>query len=175
MTWHGCLWKIAALLGGVALIGATVRPHGGTTAALTGAARTGPTSVTGIPARYLADYRAAGTMCPGLDWAILAGIGAVETNHGQSHLPGVASGANIAGASGPMQFLTGTFVSVRARHPDVGPNIYSPEAAIPAAAHLLCDNDYSTDPYSAIFSYNHADWYVREVQARAAGYRAVGA
>lgn len=172
MTWHGCLWKIATLLGGVALIGALAKPHGGISAASTGAL--GPSSVGGIPARYLADYRAAGQMCPRLDWAILAGIGAVETNHGQSRLPGVASGANFAGASGPMQFLTGTFVSVRARHPDVGPDVYSPDAAIPAAAHLLCDNGYSTNPYGAIFSYNHADWYVREVQARAAGYRAAG-
>jgi hypothetical protein len=173
MTWHGCLWKIAALLGGVALIGA-LAPHGGVSVASVGALGTGPSSVAGIPARYLADYRAAGTMCPRLDWAILAGIGVVETNHGQSHLPGVVSGANFAGAAGPMQFLTSTFASVRARHPDVGPDIYSPDAAIPAAAHLLCDNGYAANPYAAIFSYNHADWYVREVQGRAAAYRTVG-
>jgi hypothetical protein len=171
VTWYGALWKVTALLGGVALIGALVHPGSGISAASMGP---GPSSVAGIPARYLADYRAAGSMCPRLDWAILAGIGAVETNHGRSRLPGVDSGANFAGASGPMQFLAGTFASVRARHPDVGPDVYSPEAAIPAAAHLLCDNGYSTNAYGAIFSYNHADWYVREVQARAADYRAVG-
>lgn len=132
----------------------------------------GPSTVPGIPAHYLADYRAAGTTCRGLDWSILAGIGAVETNHGQSHLPGVHSGANAAGARGPMQFLSGTFASVRHRHPDVGPDVYNPDDAIPAAAHLLCDNGIGTDRYGAIFSYNHAGWYVREVEGRAASYSA---
>lgn len=33
-----------------------------------------------------------------LDWAVLAAIGKVETNHGRLNAPGVHSGANSAGA-----------------------------------------------------------------------------
>jgi hypothetical protein len=41
------------------------------------------TPATGIPARVAQAYRDAGDQCPGLDWTLLAAIGAVETNHGQ--------------------------------------------------------------------------------------------
>jgi hypothetical protein len=51
-----------------------------------------------IPAAYLALYRQAATVCPGLDWSILAAIGKIETDHGRSPLPGVHSGTNSAGA-----------------------------------------------------------------------------
>ena len=60
--------------------------------------------VADIPARYLQLYLAAGHRY-GLDWAILAAIGSIETNHGRLRAPGVRSGANFAGAMGPMQFL----------------------------------------------------------------------
>ena len=40
---------------------------------------------------------------------MLAGIGKVESDHGQSDAPGVHSGANFAGAEGPMQFEPATF------------------------------------------------------------------
>jgi hypothetical protein len=107
-----------------------------------------------------------------MDWALLAGIGSIETNHGRLKSPGVTSGANFAGAAGPMQFLPSTFRGVRQRHPDIGPNQYDPGTAILAAAHLLCDNGVARgDEYRAIFSYNHADWYVADVQKRAANYR----
>ena len=38
------------------------------------------------------------TTCPGLPWTVLAAIGTVESDNGQSTLPGVHSGANSAGA-----------------------------------------------------------------------------
>jgi hypothetical protein len=62
-----------------------------------------------IPAAMLALYRAAAATCPGLPWTILAAIGTVESDNGQSNLPGVHSGANSAGAEGPMQFESATF------------------------------------------------------------------
>src|SRR5438552_2441420 len=96
--------------------------------------------VADIPGAYLAQYRAAAGTCTGLDWALLAGIGKVETDHGRLKAAGVASGANFAGAAGPMQFLPATFAGVRARHRDVGRDIYDPADAIPAAAHYLCDS-----------------------------------
>ena len=59
-----------------------------------------------IPAAYLADYQAAGARY-GIPWTVLAGIGEAESGHGRSDAPGVHSGANPAGAAGPMQFGIG--------------------------------------------------------------------
>jgi hypothetical protein len=149
----------------VAVVGYLVGPDLGAPAPE--AAATG-----GIPADYQVLYRGAGSTCPHLDWALLAAIGKVETNHGRSPLPGVSSGANSAGARGPMQFLPATYAAVRARHPEVGPNVYDPRHAIPAAAHLLCDNGVRDGRIrDAVWSYNHADWYVDKVLTQAAAYR----
>ncbi|MCP3800720.1 bifunctional lytic transglycosylase/C40 family peptidase [Allokutzneria sp. A3M-2-11 16] len=131
-----------------------------------------------IPGDYLALYRTAAGRCPGLDWAVLAAIGKVETNHGRSTLPGVHSGANSAKAKGPMQFLQPTFDAVVRRHPlPAGgtnpPSPYNPHDAIHAAAHYLCDNGAgSGDLRRAIFAYNHADWHVTKVLTQANAYRA---
>src|SRR6266550_2482271 len=57
---------------------------------------------TSIPAAYLADYKEAGAAY-GIPWTVLAGIGTVESDNGQSGLPGVHSGTNAFGAAGPMQ------------------------------------------------------------------------
>jgi hypothetical protein len=54
-------------------------------------------------------YQQAAATCPGLPWTIVAAIGTVESDNGQSNLPGVHSGANSAGAEGPMQFEPATF------------------------------------------------------------------
>ncbi|MGW0330161.1 C40 family peptidase, partial [Nocardia sp. NPDC003183] len=99
------------------------------------------------------------------------------TDHGRSPLPGVSSGENSSGAGGPMQFLAPTFDSVTARHPlPAGgaspPSRYNPSDAVHAASHYLCDSGAPEDMYSAIFAYNHADWYVNDVLAQAARYRA---
>jgi hypothetical protein len=130
-------------------------------------------SVADIPADYMGYYRAYGGMCPHLDWALLAGIGSIETSHGKSQLPGVHSGANSAGAAGPTQFLPSTFAGVRERHPDVGPDQYDPATAVKATAHKLCDDGVAAgNTWSAVYAYNHAGWYVDEVLAKAAAYRA---
>jgi hypothetical protein len=41
---------------------------------------------------------------------VLAAIGTVESDNGQSTLPGVQSGANPVGAEGPMQFEPAMFL-----------------------------------------------------------------
>ncbi|MGH4009913.1 MAG: NlpC/P60 family protein [Pseudonocardiaceae bacterium] len=130
-----------------------------------------------IPPHYLALYRHAATLCPGLDWSILAAIGKIETNHGRLNAPGVHTGENPSGAGGPMQFLQPTFASVIARHtiPPGGaspPSRYDPHDAIHAAAHYLCDSGArdGRNLYQAIFTYNHADWYVRKVLNQATTY-----
>ncbi|MGY2090693.1 C40 family peptidase [Nocardia gipuzkoensis] len=130
-----------------------------------------------IPAEMLVLYQAAAGDCPGLDWSVLAAIGKIETDHGRSTLPGVTSGVNASGAGGPMQFLAPTFDSVVSRHPlPAGganpPSRYNPSDAIHAAAFYLCDSGAPEDMYSAIFAYNHADWYVDQVLDQAARYRA---
>lgn len=124
-----------------------------------------------IPDPYFALYQVSGHTCAGLDWSVLAGIGRIESNHGRSTLPGVHSGQNSAGAEGPMQFLAPTFAGVRQRHPQIGPDVYDPTVAIPAAAFYLCDNGYSSNPRGALWQYNHADWYVNEVLDRANAYK----
>ena len=142
-----------------------------------GGSRPSETALADIPADYLALYRAAAGVCPGLDWSILAAIGKVETDHGRSTLPGVHSGENVVGAAGVMQFLAPTFASVTSRHtiPPGGrtpPSRYDPHDAIHAAAYYLCDSGArdGKDLYRAIFTYNRADWYVRKVLDQAALY-----
>ncbi|MFC3966501.1 C40 family peptidase [Nocardia jiangsuensis] len=130
-----------------------------------------------IPAPMLVLYQAAAGDCPGLDWSVLAAIGKIETDHARSPLPGVSSGENASGAGGPMQFLAPTFDTVTSRHqlPAGGaspPSRYNPSDAIHAAAFYLCDSGAPADLRAAIFTYNHADWYVDQVLDQAARYRA---
>lgn len=128
-----------------------------------------------IPRGYLTLYLAAAQTCPGLPWAVLAGIGTVESDNGRSDLPGVHSGANYAGAEGPMQFKPATFAefAVNADH-NGPPSPYDPADAIYAAATKLCaDGAASGTPAGinrAIFSYNHSDSYVTDVLTWAARY-----
>jgi hypothetical protein len=162
------LLALGALLMAVLLssmIGALERSDTGASHRPSGAA------VADIPAGYLRLYLAAGRRY-NLDWAILAGIGSIETDHGRLHAPGVRSGANVAGAMGPMQFLAATFraYGVDGNH-DGRTHVYDPADAIPAAARLLRDNGAPRDYERAIFAYNHANWYVQDVLARAARYR----
>ena len=128
-----------------------------------------------FPANYLAWYMAAAQTCPGLPWSVLAGIGKVESNHGRSTLPGVHSGANSAGAEGPMQFLPATFAEY-AVNADPGQLLtpYDPADAIYTAARMLCADGAHGGTQAgiqqAIFDYNHAAWYVADVLAWAVRY-----
>jgi cell wall-associated NlpC family hydrolase len=128
-----------------------------------------------IPPAYLTLYMSAAQTCPGLPWGVLAGIGKVESDHGRSDAPGVHSGANYAGAEGPMQFEPATFAqyAVDADHDDQ-PDIYDPADAIYTAAAMLCANGASSGPPAgtrqAIFAYNHSQAYVSDVLSWAARY-----
>jgi soluble lytic murein transglycosylase-like protein len=168
----GLAVKAALALAVVALIGKyTDDTHAATLHAHAESVLAVAPGATSIPPEYLALYQRWGTVCPHVDWALLAGIGKTETNHGRSNLPGVHSGANYAGAEGPMQFLPSTFRAVRHRHPQVGPDLYDPADAIPAAAYLLCDNGGGTNLDQAVYSYNHSWSYVHHVESAAAAYR----
>ncbi|MEU1984414.1 bifunctional lytic transglycosylase/C40 family peptidase [Nocardia sp. NPDC019395] len=167
-----CSVVIAAVVATVVLYN-----HTPTTPVPAPGADTAPSTeaLTDIPPERLVLYQDGARSCPGLDWSILAAIGKVETDHGRSPLPGVTTGENFAGAAGPMQFLAATFDSVVDRHPlppggANPPSRYNPHDAVHAAAHYLCDSGAPADIYAAIFAYNHADWYVRDVLAQADRY-----
>jgi len=126
-----------------------------------------------IPAGVLAIYRARSTQaqCPGLSWTVLAGIGAVESGHGQSRARGVHSGHNYAGAAGPMQMGNGTGKAGNAwARYGRGGNIYDPADAIPAAARYLCGHGAPGNVRRAVYGYN-PDWgYVANVMGHARRY-----
>lgn len=102
----------------------------------------------------------------GRDWYVLAAVGQVESNHGQN------MGPSTAGAMGPMQFLPSTWAASGVDGDGNGTaNIMDPRDAIPAAAGYLKDGGAPRDWYAALYSYNHADWYVKKVFAVAEAYR----
>ncbi|HEY2520739.1 MAG TPA: lytic transglycosylase domain-containing protein [Streptosporangiaceae bacterium] len=126
------------------------------------------------PTTYLELYKAsAARYCPGLSWTVLAAIGEVESGNGAN------VGPSSAGALGPMQFLPSTWKMWGIDgFGDTGtPNIMNPYDAVPSAADYLCAEGAAKagQPlYNAIFSYNHADWYVNEVLAIAHEYAQTG-
>jgi len=102
----------------------------------------------------------------GRDWYVLAAVGQVESNHGEN------MGPSSAGAMGPMQFLPSTWAASGVDGDgDGAANIMDPEDAVPAAAGYLKEGGAPRDWYAALYSYNHADWYVKKVFAVAEAYR----
>jgi soluble lytic murein transglycosylase-like protein len=116
---------------------------------------------------YMDLYKASATKYGfGPDWYILAAVGKVESNHGQT------VGPSSVGAMGPMQFMPTTWeTSGVDGNGDGVANVMDPEDAIPAAANYLEDGGAPQDLYRALYSYNHADWYVKKVLAVAEAYR----
>jgi peptidoglycan DL-endopeptidase CwlO len=139
-----------------------------------------------IPANYLALFQKVGQQY-GVPWVILAGIGKVESDDGQSNLPGVHSGQNGFGAAGPMQIgiggasgntWGGSAIHPASEHVGVGTdedgdgvdNVYDPADAIAGAAKYLVAHGVQSDPSVAIFAYNHLQSYVQAVLGWAAVY-----
>jgi Transglycosylase SLT domain len=101
--------------------------------------------------------------------SILAAINEIESGFG------VNLGPSYAGAEGWMQFMPSTWAmyGVDANGDGVkDPN--NPNDAIFAAARYLQAAGMPEDPEGAVFAYNHADWYVAEVMARAACFSGIG-
>jgi membrane-bound lytic murein transglycosylase B len=97
--------------------------------------------------------------------AVLASINGIESAFGSN------MGPSSAGAIGWMQFLPSTWEAYGVdANGDGVRDPYNPEDAIFAAASYLSAAGMPADTYSAIFAYNHADWYVAEVLAGAACY-----
>ena len=93
-----------------------------------------------------------------IPWQVLASINKVESNFGRN------MGPSSAGAVGWMQFMPSTWVrwGVDANGDGIA-DPWNPQDAIYAAARYLAAAGGSTDIARAVFSYNHADWYVKEV------------
>lgn len=114
-----------------------------------------------VPPFLLPIYQAAGVEY-GIRWEVLAAINEIETDYGRN------LSTSSAGALGWMQFMPGTWETygVDANHDGVkDPN--NPVDAIFAAARYLKASGGNTSIEKAIFSYNHADWYVADVLKRA--------
>jgi transglycosylase-like protein with SLT domain len=127
-----------------------------------------------IPSSYLQLYQAAAQRY-GLDWAVLAGIGRVECDHGRDPDPSCTQegAANAAGAAGPMQFIASTWARYGIDGDGDGKlDRWDPADAIYGAANYLRASGAPGDYGHAIFAYNHAGWYVAEVESWAARYRA---
>jgi cell wall-associated NlpC family hydrolase len=186
------LWLTAG--SGAALVLASVLLGAG--AAITGsAAACQPQSgisdqaETSIPTDYLDLYRATGEKT-GIPWNVLAAVGKVESDHGRDPNPdsGVCSGANWAGAAGPMQIGIGGKATNNWGGPprhranrhtdgyatdgngDGWANVYDPADAIPAAASMLKSHGAPGDIRRALFAYNGATAYVDKVLAWADRY-----
>src|SRR6185437_11031592 len=89
---------------------------------------------------------------------VLASINKIESNFGRN------MGPSSAGAIGWMQFMPSTWErwGVDADGDGIA-NPWSPEDGIAAAARYLAASGGQSDISRAVFSYNHADWYVQEV------------
>jgi cell wall-associated NlpC family hydrolase len=137
----------------------------------TGSAVASPVVPTGrtpaLPPGWAAVEQAAAATCPGLPWSVLAAIGTVESDSGRSTAPGVASGANAAGAEGPMQFEPATFAAYGTVGPGGAspPDPYDPVDAVYTAAALLCaDGGGSASGLrGAVLAYNHSTTYADTV------------
>jgi murein DD-endopeptidase MepM/ murein hydrolase activator NlpD len=94
----------------------------------------------------------------GIPWQVLAAINKVESNFGRN------MGPSSAGAIGWMQFMPSTWErwGVDASGDGVA-DPWNPDDAIAAAARYLAASGGATDISGAVFSYNHAQWYVDEV------------
>ncbi|MHB8240870.1 MAG: lytic transglycosylase domain-containing protein [Solirubrobacteraceae bacterium] len=126
-----------------------------------------------IPPAYLALYRGAATRY-GLDWAILAGIGRVECDHGRDPDPACTKegAVNSAGAGGPMQFLASTWQTYGVDGDGDGRvDRWDPADAVYAAAAYLRASGAPGRYGDALLAYNHASWYVADVERWAARYR----
>jgi peptidoglycan DL-endopeptidase CwlO len=145
------------------------------------------TAVNSIPANYLALFKSTGRKYR-VPWVVLAGIGKVESDDGQTTLPGVHSGANPYGAAGPMQIGIGGAAGNQWGGAPVHPasekvngvatdadgsgvaSVYDPADAIAGAAKYLLAHGVLGNIPDAIFAYNHLWSYVQTVLSWAALY-----
>jgi Transglycosylase SLT domain len=140
----------------------------GSAVGLSGATCTAaPAAANGVPANYVPWLvRAAERYHLGpRGFAIVAAVHYRESNFGRSTLPGVAPGTkNYMGAMGPGQFLEESWPPFGVDADGDGvKDPYSIPDSIFATANLLHASGAPQNWHDALFAYNHAEWYVREV------------
>jgi hypothetical protein len=148
-----------------------------------------------IPGDMLVLYQEAGAAY-GVDWAVLAGIGKLECDHGRYDAAGCnpPGTVNFAGARGPMQFLGSTWRSSAGQHElevagtpipegeetrgfatdgdgDGIADPWDPADAVHAAGRYLAYHGAPEDYRGAVFAYNRSQAYVNEVMTWADVYR----
>ena len=169
----GRLLKAQAVLGGVILLVAIAAVAGPPGAGACVSSTSGP--VGGVPTQLIPLYKAAaakyalGPQGP----SVLAAINEVESNFGQD------LSTSSAGAMGWMQFEPGTWaqygVTPSGAKAPFGPQGWNdPRDAIFSAANLLHVSTAPGNWQAAIFTYNHAQWYVEKVLSLAQSYYAKG-
>jgi cell wall-associated NlpC family hydrolase len=157
-------WALSGI-GGVVLLpvlvlGAAVGAFDGL-----GVAEPSSTAVADIPPAFLQLYIAAGAQY-GIPWAVLAGIGKVECDHGQDPDPSCwkQGVVNNAGAGGPMQFLASTWALYGVdANADGTADRWDRADAIYSAANYLRASGAPENLDQAIYAYNHSWSYVGEV------------
>lgn len=106
----------------------------------------------------------------GIPWSVLAAINKVESDFGQN------MGPSSAGAIGWMQFMPDTWARWGTdANGDGLADPWNAEDAIYSAARYLAATGGASDIAAAVFSYNHAQWYVDQVLQLAQQYDAGGA
>jgi hypothetical protein len=120
-----------------------------------------------IPPFLLPIYQAAGVEYD-VPWQVLAAINEIETDYGRN------LSVSSAGAEGWMQFMPSSWRTYGVdANGDGRKDPYNPADAIFAAARYLKAAGAAQDIRQAIFSYNHAWWYVDSVMLRAKLVRAL--
>ena len=94
----------------------------------------------------------------GIPWPVLAAINKVESDFGKN------MGPSSAGAVGWMQFMPSTWLSWGMDADGDGiADPWNARDAIFSAARYLAASGGGNEIDQAVFAYNHADWYVKEV------------
>ena len=149
------------------------KPGAGKPTVFTGAAMLGLPGLTplGTPGELIAEFRIPPFLLPiyqaagieyGIPWQVLAAINSVETDYGRN------LSVSSAGALGWMQFMPASWAAYGVdANGDGKADPYNPADAIFTAAKYLKAAGGSNDLHAAIFSYNHAEWYVSDVLKRA--------
>jgi murein DD-endopeptidase MepM/ murein hydrolase activator NlpD len=105
----------------------------------------------------------------GIPWQILAAINKIESNFGRN------MGPSSAGAVGWMQFMPDTWLRWGTDgNGDGVADPWNPDDGVYSAARYLAAAGGRTDISGAIFSYNHAQWYVDDVLSVAAMFGGAG-
>jgi murein DD-endopeptidase MepM/ murein hydrolase activator NlpD len=94
----------------------------------------------------------------GVPWNVLAAINKIESNFGRN------MGPSSAGAIGWMQFMPSTWLRWGTDADGDGlADPWNPVDAVYSAARYLAASGAASDIRQAVFSYNHAWWYVNDV------------